>query len=405
MKLLEKYHHISEATGIGITIERNGDYTISACSVGVENNQLSFQRKLTGITSLNELGKQVPAKTLVALNLSGKGILQKQADRIEDIDQNNFNRILPNAKPEDYYIQNFISGDQSFISVIRRTEADKWIDQLRELGYALLVLSLGPFPVEHVLPQLNVYDQDVTFGGHVIRRNERLEWTSCQYNEAAATSFPLKIESEGINEKLLIAYASAFQLVLSNKINVIQAAVPSLADGYNKLLAERKLKVQGILILAAFFVLLLVNFVLFSWLNSANAKLTEQVSRSAQSSSDVQQVGDQVQQKEALLKTLGWEDNVNKSVLIDQVASLLPQEITWQEAAVDPVDIVQSRSQKEIVFSIRTIRITGSCERIIPVNEWIARIKTKAWVKNAQLDSYTFNQELNTGKFTLLISY
>ncbi|MDP9080014.1 MAG: hypothetical protein M3O71_21520 [Bacteroidota bacterium] len=405
MKLLEKYYHITEATGVSITIEKNGSYTLSACSVGVENNQLNFQRKLTGITSLNELVKQVPPKTLVALNLSGKGVLQKQVEKIEEIDQNSFSRILPNAKPEDYYIQNFISGDQSFISVIRRTEADKWIGQLKEQGFVPLMLSLGPFPVEHVLPQLNVYDQDVKVDGHIIRRNERLEWISCQYNEAAAAPFPLKIESESIDEKLLIAYASAFQLVLSNKLNVIQAAVPSLADDYHKLLAERKLKVHGALILVAFFVLLLVNFGVFSWLNSANAKLTEQVSRSAQSSSDVQQVGEQIEQKEALLKTLGWEDNINKSALIDQIASLLPSEITWQEASVDPVDIAQSRSQKGIVFASRLIRITGSCERIIPVNEWIARIKTKTWVKNAQLDSYTFNQELNTGKFTLLISY
>jgi Tfp pilus assembly protein PilN len=215
----------------------------------------------------------------------------------------------------------------------------------------------------------------------------------------------LKVESESIDEKLLIAYAAAFSLVLANKVELIQAGVLSLEADLQKVMSEKKLKVQGFLILSAFFILLLVNFFLFSWLNSSNAKLTVQVSRSAQSTDDIQKITKQVQEKEALLRILGWESEINKSALIDQVASLLPHEITWKEAAIDPVDLSGSRSQKAITFFNRKIRITGSAEKIIPVNEWIARIKTKAWVKNVQLDSYTFNNELNTGQFIILIDY
>lgn len=31
--------------------------------------------------------------------------------------------------------------------------------------------------------------------------------------------------------------------------------------------------------------------------------------------------------------------------------------------------------------------------------------QSESWVKNAQLDSYTFNPELNTGQFVILIDY
>jgi len=102
---------------------------------------------------------------------------------------------------------------------------------------------------------------------------------------------------------------------------------------------------------------------------------------------------------------MGWEDNIDKSGLIDQLASLLPAEITWREATVDPLDLTASRNQKTMAFYTRKIRITGNSEKIIPVNEWIARIKTIKWVKNVQLDSYTFNNELSTGQFTILIDY
>jgi Tfp pilus assembly protein PilN len=405
MNMLQQYYRINEATGISITIGKDGDYIVNVCAVSIQNNQLSFDKKLTGIAALNELKKSLAAKSYVSLNLFGKGILQKQIEKAEEINQHNFSQILPNANIEDFYVQNFISGNKSFVSVIRKVEADKWISQLKELGFIPLMLGLGPFPVQNVITQLNVYGNDIIFDGHIIHRNEQSEWISVKYHENTASEFPLKIESENISEKLLVAYASAFQLVLSAKIDGIQAEVPGLNEELKKVLEEKKLKVYGFLTLSIFFILLLVNFFLFSGLNSSNAKLTEQVSRTSQNSNDVQHVNVQVQQKDSLLKILGWEGNINKASLIDQVASMLPQEITWREAAVDPVDVSSSRIQKTIVFYTRKIRITGNSEKIIPVNEWIARIKTKAWVKNVQLDSYTFNSEQNTGQFTIIIDY
>jgi len=403
--MLDQYFRINEATGVCISIGQDGVIAVNACSVSIHNDKLDFDKKLTDISSIEELSKDLPAKTIIALNLSGKGVLQKQLEKVQEIDQNNFSKILLNANIEDFYVQNFTSGDQSFVSVIRKTEADKWISQLTTAGFAPLMLSLGPFPVQNILQQLNIYSNEVIFYGYTIQRNDQLEWVSCQYNESVISEFALKVESESIDEKLLISYAAAFQLVLANKIELIEAGVPALKIKLKQLLDDKKLKVQTSLILCVFFVLLLANFFWFSWLNSNNAKLADQVSRSVQSTEDIQKINDDVQQKETLLKVLGWEGSINKAALIDQVASLLPREITWKEAAIDPIDIPESRTQKYVVFTNGKIRIVGNSKKIIPVNEWIARIKTKSWVKNVQLDSYTFDSELNTGQFIILIDY
>jgi len=403
--MLQQYYHINEASGISIGIGKDGVYSVSACSVTVEKKQLQIKAKLPGLNKISDVAKQIPGRSLVALNLYGRGVLQKQIEKTEEINQNNFSQILPNANVADFYVQNFVSGAYSFVSVIRRVEADKWIALVNEAGFSVLMLSLGPFPVKHVLPQLNVYGNEIKFDGNLINRNEQAEWVSTKYEEGVVSDFPVKIESESIDEKLVIAYANAFQLVLSSKIDVIQADVPELNTVLQKVTEERKLKVYGVLVLGVFFVLLLVNFFVFSSLNSSNGKLTEQVSRSAQNSDDLQQINVLVRQKDSLTKVLGWEGGINKAGLIDQVASMLPTEITWKEAWVDPVDQAASRNQKTVLFSTRKIRITGNSERIIPVNEWIARIKTKNWVKNVQLDSYAFSSEQNTGIFTIVIDY
>jgi Tfp pilus assembly protein PilN len=403
--MLEQYHSINEAAGVSITLLQDGSMIINASSVIVKDNRLTIEKKLTGVLTIEQFAKQIPAKSIIALNLSGKGVLQKQVEKIEAVDHHNFSKVLPNANMDDFYVQNFISGEYSFVTVIRKTEADKWTGQLESNGLIPVMLSLGPFPVQHIVPQLNIYDNDMIFNGCTIKRDEQLDWTSCQYDASALSPFPLKLESETIHEKLLVPYAAAFQVVLAHKMDPIRAEVPALEAAFQKLVEEKKLKVTGFVILCAVFVLLLINFLLFSWLTSSNAQLTGQVSRSVQSTEDIQKINGQVQQKETLLKTLGWEGGINKSALIDQVAALLPPEVTWRAAAIDPVDLSGSRTQKSIVFADRSMRIAGDAQKIIPVNEWIARIKTKPWVKNVQLDSYTFNNELNTGQFMILIDY
>jgi Tfp pilus assembly protein PilN len=403
--MLEQYYRINQVVGVSINLRQDGAVNINACSVTAHAQQLDIDKKAIDLYAVDELKKHFPPKSLVALNLSGKGVLYKQIERTAEIDQNNFSKILPNANIEDFYVQNFISGELSFVSVIRKAEADRWINQLKDQHYGPLALSLGPFPVQHIIPQLNVYGNEIIFNGNIIRRDEHSQWTSYRYDEPSQTPFALKIESEGINEKLVVPYAAAFQMVLASKLEVIEAYVPSLQTAFQKKLTDHKIKVQGFLILAVLFMLLLGNFVWFSWLNSANIRLSQQVSQFAQSTSSIQDIDDQVKKKEGLLQSLGWDGGINKSALVDQLASLMPEEITWKEVAISPVDLNSSRVQKSIIFFSRRIRVTGTSEKIIPVNEWMARLKTRAWVKSVQLESYTYNNELNTGQFIILLDY
>ncbi|RYZ88696.1 MAG: hypothetical protein EOP04_08715 [Proteobacteria bacterium] len=403
--MLEQYYRIDQAAGVSITTSQDGNIVISCCSIIVKSGQLDFDKKLPEVRSIEELSKYLLPKTVVALNLSGKGILQKQIDRVESLDHNNFSFVLPNANPDDFYVQNFVSGERSFISLVRKAEADKWIQQLTDLGFIPVMLSIGPFPVANIIAQLNIYGSELIFDNHRIRCNEHSEWISYKFDKANIAPFPVKLESEIINEKLVISYAIAFQIVLYAKINPIEAAVPSLESNLQNTLSDKKIKVKGSIILAIFFALLLINFILFSWLNKNNAELTAQVTQSAQSSSNVAGIAEAVKQKELWLRELGWDGGIKKSLLIDQLAATLPANVTWTSVSLNPVNLKSTKEKKVIQFIERTIEIKGTTERIISLNEWLAIVKTKSLVKGAQLEKYTYNNELNTGQFIVKINY
>lgn len=403
--MLEKFYRIDKAAGVSITTLPDGHVAIAACSIAVNNGKLDFGKKLTDLKNITDLNKYLPPTMPVALSLSGRGILQKQIDKVDDLDDTTLSSLLPNATRSDYYVQNFISGQKSFISLIRKSEADKAIQQLTDMGFQVLMLSIGPFPANNILSQLNIYDHELKFDGHRIMCNESSEWVSYKFDRSVKADYAVKLESEIISEKLIVPYAAAFQLLLSDNIDAVKADVPDLELMLAGKIEDKKLRVRGGFILAVFFVLLLGNFMLFSWLNTENIRLAGQVNQSAQSTNSLAELEKKVKEQEEQLHELGWDGGVNKSTLIDQLAATLPLNVTWTSVSVNPVDTKVSKEKRSVKFIDRTIQITGTTERIISLNEWLAAAKTKAWVKNIHLEKYTYNNELNTGQFSVIIKY
>ena len=405
MNKLEQYYRIREAAGVHIQVKPDGNIVVQICSVLAQGNKLQVNQKITDLTTIDDLKKHLSPRSAIALNLSGKGVLQKRIEKTLEIGPQTFHQILPNGNYEDFYVQNFISGEYSFVSLIRKNDADKWLSELKNLEFVPLMLSLGPFAMDLVISQLNIYEQDFQINGYRIKRDQSGQWTDCQAGGGLAATLPVKLASEKIDEKLIIPYAAAFQLVLSGQIEAIRAAVESLESDLQDKLSANKRKVllaSGLILL---FIALVVNFIVYSSLNSANIELSSRLSSYQQDTHNLAQLNERVKAKEARLTRLGWDGGVNKSILIDRVAALLPSEVTLQEIDVNPAQPDKSHSGKALLFEARKMKIRGISERILPVNEWVARIKTQNWVKNVRLEDFIYNNELNSGQFTITVNY
>ena len=228
------------------------------------------------------------------------------------------------------------------------------------LGFTVSMLSLGPYVVTHILPQLNFYGEEIVFDGHTITLDDKKKWAGYAYDKSNQAPFQLKVESEPITEEQVLAYAVAFQLLLHDRLEPVHTNAAEINSGLIALLANRKFKAEGAFILAVFFVLLLVNFITLSWLNSSNAKLLNQVGVSDQVNADMNSLIDKIATKEKLLAGLGWENSADKTVLVDQIASLLPDKVTIEKIDVNPVDKIKSEIRHQQIFSTRTITIEGN---------------------------------------------
>jgi hypothetical protein len=403
--MLEQYYRIKKVTGININCEPDGSITIAVCHVQVDKNKLEFVKKIGTLVQVSDVRNHVPEGALVAVNMTGKGVLIKILHNTEVINQENFSTVLPNGRFDDFYIQQFVSGGLSFIALIRRVVADKELEALRREGMQPLLLSLGPFVVQQISGQLNNYGEAFIFDGHTIERNESKQWLNYSFTIGAKSSYTLKADSEALEDNIILPYAAAFQLLLSDRLERISVQAPRLIEKLDDYLKFARLKVNGISVLFVFFFLLMVNYLALSLLSTANEVLLQKVSVTERSTIDAANLNEQIGKKELLLKDLGWEGFANKAVYIDQMAQLLPERVSWSSLNIDPVDAAFSKSQRTTRFQTRKIRISGISPDILPVNEWLARIKTKNWVKGVHMESYTYNNELKTGLFTVLIDY
>jgi len=392
-----------EALGIHLQVLGGDEFQYRACQIRIENKTLQFEKKLLDITHSEGLRKAFSKVKPIGITVSGKGILYKSMERVEEITPEVFSRILPNAAFQDFYIQNFISGELSFLSIIRKAELDKILAPIRILEFTPVIVSLGPFPVSVLIPQLNWYAGDFIFDGYRVERDSEGNWQSVTAAEENRSPFPIKAESEIVDERILLAYASAFQILMQGRVEAVELPIEGVQqerDLYNRI---KKVKGWGIVTLGMGLLILFINFFLFSSFLSENSAMERQVNQQALSEQAFSKLKQSLEEKESAVKAMGWEGGIHKSILMDQLLSQMPREIQILEIAGNP--LIPNDSHKKPEFAVREIEIRGLSGKILSVEEWISRVKTLAWVKEVQLESYNYQPDQNSGQFSLIIKY
>ncbi|XHR97698.1 hypothetical protein ACFJIV_14170 [Mucilaginibacter sp. UC70_90] len=85
MAILGRFYGIKQAGGLGITILKDGSAAFSYCQVALDGHNLTFEKKLTTL-GLNELIKHIGQAVPLSINISGRGVLYKQLERVEEIE-------------------------------------------------------------------------------------------------------------------------------------------------------------------------------------------------------------------------------------------------------------------------------------------------------------------------------
>ena len=405
MSALEKYQWLSSCTGMEIHIRPDNSFSCRYCTVSLEKDSLSIDQKQEAEADRTSLFKKVPADKPLAITLTGKGILIKKIAATQEVSSEQLSQYFPNLKAEDFYLQNFQSGNTLYLSIISKQLVDEILQLAEKAGLKILLLSIGPFAVGQVLRQLNSYDHQLVFDGHRILYNKSFEWEEYQYQPGANAEFPIKIGIEPLKEQFLLAYATAFQLALYERLNAAELEVETVKSQLLQFKQDKVFKFRTGALLMLTFLLLLINFLVFNYYNEENAVLLSRVTQNTESTQSLNQLSKDIAMQESLLKKLGWHKGTSYAWISDQLGKSVPAGVSLTELQVNPLNATESNRLRKEVYETGKIKIKGESRELGPVNEWIYGLKELGWCKQVNLDSFSPATEGDNRVFELTLVF
>lgn len=405
MKLsLDLNQGLGSCAGAEVHLNQDGSYYVRLIRLSLNKKLIKIEAKKCYVGSEAMITDFVLEEPL-AVTLSGKGVLIKKTTRFDEASENTLQHLFPALKLEEFYIQHFPSGPHSFVAIVRREIADAVISVFKKHGAEVMMLSLGPFAVDQVIPQLNVYGETLNFDGHELKLNEEKEWIGYSYSAEKKTDFPLKIDIEPISHEYLLAYATAFQLILNDKLDVVEVVSEHLKQNLSLVLARLKFKFYGTAMIIFFFVLLMINFLTLSTYNASNEELMSRAGKQSYIFENRTKLEKDVKEKELLVKKLGWNKGYKYSFLCDQIGSTLPKKVTLDELQINALSSNKTGLLKDTPLELGTMKISGYTNNVYAINEWIHDLKQKNWVKEIKLEKYATDDQLQAQVFTILLKY
>jgi hypothetical protein len=390
---------LDSCTGAEVKMHADGTVELRLLNLSLHKKLININWKKNQASTLDKFNANISGP--VAITLTGRGILFRKTNRIEELTSAGLQGLFPGLKFSEFYVQNFISGDYSFVALIRKETLNLVLKAFVNRKH-VLVISIGVFLVDHVIPQLNIYIDDLEFDGHSISLKEDQTWIDYKPSTLNESGFVLKVDIETIEEKYLLAYAAAFQLILSQRLEPIQIDVEEVQlnkiDFFAKLLFEKRLTIM----ILSLFLILLVNFFLFTYYNLENANNTGMASQRSEVFLNQKKVGSEISKKELLVERLGWNNGLSYAFICDQIGLIVPSSVTLTELSVN-IPFVKNVSELE--SGTKQVKVVGQAPDVYAVNQFIYACKNRKWVKQVKLQKFIADDQQKTQVFSIVIDY
>lgn len=388
---------------LGVELKIIDDQLLSCrfCLVEKKKKTLSIEHQKVIEGSLITILEALPKAYPIALTLTGKGIIHKNIQVMENAATNQlFQNGFPSIEQQNFYLQQFEQGQQAVVSIIRKEVVDDLLAKLKPAGLKIFTLSLGGIVSAPVWSQLNMYDDELQFDGHLFNLGPAKEIMSYRYDAAIKSKFPIKVAEELIPEENILAYASAFQLLLHQQLSLICADINSVNTYFAAFISNTKLKKKALVFLFSLFAALMLSFVLFSYYNDRNSQLVQTVGAQSINEEQIDRMKKNIAENEALLKQLNWNGGYNYGFILNEIGKSMPRQIQLLSLSMNDF-----KTEIEKTERLPQVKIMGTTDNLTAVNNWIFVLKEKPWIKTVNLLKYQEDADTDQYQFNLILTY
>lgn len=337
-------------------------------------------------------------KAPLVISINGKGVILKKIifSENDSLELNNLVRQhFPSLNTTDFYIQFYKNTNNTgHLAICRKEMLDDILKQFATTKTEIVNVFIGPL-VSNALSLL-----------------------TASYNRISSSLFQLNLVNGEVNEIVPVNVDTEEELVF-DKVKVPSAQLISFAAGfsyltlqnpydsdnaeltgfYSKHLESNKIRYTVAVMVIIIFVISGVNSFFFFQKFEENTKLEVELNLYESKNSQITQLLENYQKKKNLIEQSGIFENKKVSVYADKLASTLPQEILLRELYFNP----ENETEEDSLVSFRSneLIIKGNCNKSLLLNEWVNVLKSQAFVKTINLESFIYNSEGHLPNFVL----
>jgi hypothetical protein len=305
-------------------------------------------------------------------------------------------KAFPNVNATEYYVQHIESSKQNIFACFSRKDIiDEVFLKLKNQSFTILDLSLGCLPLSNIgqlinTGKVNTPTHEISF----------LEGIIQSIGKSKGPSETVKIGDEHIPIFHVPAFASALGYFVGSTNSFFDSTL--LVNEKTNYAYRRIIKKGGFAFLIALFVLLLINFVVFSIQNDKQRKLSEELTFNQSTIEQLSSIKKEIAEKEQLSQKGALGGNSCFSYYADRIAASKPSGIVLQKMQIFPLTL---KNKKFDINGIKkdTIVIMGTTKNSLILNDWTKVLQQQKFILHTNITNYT-QTEPGTGSFTLEIA-
>ncbi len=328
----------------------------------------------------------------VQIIFTGKKVLSKKVEAKDNAEEDELKaRAFPSISKENLIFQiDELDEGKFVVSAIRQDIALKVIDEIKSLKLEVLDVALGDYTNWPLLSQsaksttrVGRYDIDLNFNALKVVENDDKE---------------VQLFDQTIHPNYTASFLYGIQSLATHRFS---SELPLMANSRIEWKYGQFFK-KGILVAALFFfVLLLINFLLYTHYSSKNSELNQLTHIFDSQFNEVALLKNAYEEKNEFLKVNG-ATNSRVGRLGDEIASIMPKELSLSKMAFQPV-LKVLKKENLVRFSRNEIQIQGSTENYASFQGWLTRLRGLVWVGDIEIVGYQETDSRHKADFSITI--
>lgn len=351
------------------TVDENGNERIN-CLLLVKRKKALIKKDSHSFSDLEEASTFLKNKTHIFLVVNNQQVLLKKADYYEENKLKTVQLNYPNITISDFYVEIVKRKEAVFMAICRKEIVDNLVKKYEELRVSIIDFSLGSLATEVVIPFtdekiLCTSNSEILTEENTILEIRKNVFDFKEYNINGLT----------ISNNELLALSGIISFYFNREVR-------NTTD--NNYLQKRTFLLGYKVVLAVFFFVLLINFLVFSSYHSQINSLQADLQVNESYKKQLTGLKKLVATKEQLVQGLTTATASNIAEKVDGIVKRTPKTIILSELHYQPI-LNTIKERKPILIKNKGIIVKGITVNNTDFTNWITTLESIRWIKRVKI--------------------